>query len=89
MDITLDNITYWDGTNILNKTYVDETEPVTMYHRQYPSYRSMSENDLKLDKLTLRFYSITEPGKKQLYNFNGIDYSLQLEIITKNKELII
>jgi hypothetical protein len=89
MDITLDNITYWDGTNILNKTYVDETEPVTMYQRQYPSYRSLSENNLKLDKLTLRFYSITEPGKKQLYNFNGIDYSLQLEIITKNKELII
>jgi len=89
MDVELDNITYWDGTNILSKLFVDETLSVTNYNRNYPSYRSLNENNLKLDKLTLRFFSIIEDGKKQYNEFNGLDYSLQLEIITKNKELII
>ena len=89
MDLEIDNISYWDGTNILSKLYVDETTSVTNYNRNYPSYRSLNETNLKLDKLTLRFFSIIEEGKKQYYNFNGLNYSLQLEIITKNKELII
>lgn len=89
MNIEIDNISYWDGTNILSKLYVDETTSVTNYNRNYPSYRSLNENNLKLDKLTLRFYSIIEEGKKHYYEFNGLNYSIQLEIITKNKELIL
>ena len=89
MDIELDNISYWDGTNILSKLYIDETSSVTNYNRNYPSYRSLNETNLKLDKLILRFFSIIEEDKKQYYQFNGLNYSIQLEIITKNKELII
>jgi hypothetical protein len=84
MNIEIDNISYWDGTNIVSKLFIDETASVTNYNRKYPSYRSLNENNL-----TLRFYSIIEEGKKQYYHFNGLNYSLQLEIITKNKELII
>ena len=92
LDIAIDNITYWDGNNILNKIYVDEMIPVTTYNREYPTYRTLSDPYLKLDKITLRFYSIVDENniyKKIPYEFNGLGYSLQLEIITKNKELII
>ena len=63
--------------------------------------KGIEVTDLKLDKITLRFYSITDEGntenrpyedihsKRNPYDFNGLGYSLQLEIITKNKELII
>lgn len=87
MDVTIDNITYWDGTDILQKIFIDETSSVTNYNRQYPSYRTLSENMLKLDKITLRFFSIVDDTRKVPYEFNGLDYSLQLEIVTKNKEL--
>jgi len=86
MDVEIDNITYWDGNNILQKIFIDETTSVTHYTRQYPTYRTLSENTLKLDKITLRFFSIID-NQKIPYEFNGIDYSLQLEIVTKNKEL--
>ena len=79
-------------SNILNKIYVDEMIPVTTYNREYPTYRTLSDPYLKLDKITLRFYSIVDENniyKKIPYEFNGLGYSLQLEIITKNKELII
>ena len=101
LDVTIDNISYWDGTNILNRIYVDELLPVSVYDRKYPTYRTLSDPYLKLDKITLRFHSITDEGntenrsyedihsKKNPYDFNGLGYSLQLEIITKNKELII
>ena len=91
LDVTIDNISYWDGTNILNRIYVDDQIPVSIYDRKYPTYRTLSDPYLKLDKITLRFYSITDEGntENRPYDFNGLGYSLQLEIITKNKELII
>ncbi len=89
LDITIDNITYWDGENILNKIYVDESQPVTVYNRNYPTYRSLSEYYLKLDKITLRFISTNINDEKIPYEFNGLGYSLQIEIVTKNKELIL
>ena len=56
-----------------------------------PIFQCLSENYLKLDKITLRMYSIRDEDKniKIPYEFNGLEYSLQLEVITKNKELII
>ena len=91
LDIEIDNITYWDGNNILQRIYIDESIPVTIYDRNYSTYRTLSENYLKLDKITLRMYSIRDEDKniKIPYEFNGLEYSLQLEVITKNKELII
>ena len=89
MDIELDNITYWDGNNILQKLYIDEAQSLTQYNRQYPAYRHFNEQSKKLDRITLRFFSIINETTKIPYEFNGLDYSLQLEIITKNKELIV
>ena len=87
IDIEVDEFSYWDGTKILQQVHIPEDQSIVNYQRQYPSYRRLREDKINLDHLTISFTSIVEPGLKKPYEFNGIDYSVQLEIITRDLEL--
>ena len=87
VDIEVNEFSYWDGTNVLQQVYIPEDQSIVNYQRQYPIYRRLREEKMNLDHLTISFTSIVEPGVKIPYEFNGIDYSVQLEIITDDLEL--
>lgn len=87
VDISAKEITYFDGNNVIQQVYIPEDESIVNYQRQYPIYRRLRNELVDLDHITLNFKSIVEPGVKADYNFNGIDYSVQLEIVTKELEL--
>ena len=87
VDISAKEVSFFDGNNILQQVYIPEDQSIVNYTRQYPIYRRLRNEVIDLDHITLNFKSIIEPGVKTDYNFNGIDYSVQLEIVTKELEL--
>jgi hypothetical protein len=87
IDISAKELTYFDGDNVIQQVYIPEDQSIVNYQRQYPIYRRLRNELVDLDHVTLNFKSIVEPGVKTDYDFNGIDYSVQLEIVTKDLEL--
>ena len=88
VDVELDEVQYWDGTNRLARVFIpeslDETE-YTSYNN--PIRRSLREDFINLDKLTVRLKSVVSENKKHDYDLQGLNYSLQIELTTVDKLL--
>ena len=87
VDISAKEISYFDGNNVIQQVYIPENKSLVNYQRQYPIYRRLKSGIIDLDHITLKFESIIEPGLKRAYDFNGIDYSVQLELVTTELDL--
>lgn len=89
VDITLDEVTYWDGTHRLSRVYIPEEKEETEYESYgKPILRSLNQEYIDLDRLTFRLKSVVSETNMHDYNLNGLNYSLQLQITTVDKLLL-
>lgn len=88
LDVEIDEIEYWDGTHRLARVFIPESSDETEY-RSYgnPIRRSFREEYKNLDKLTFRLKSVVSEHRKHDYELNGLNYSLQVEVVTVNSLL--
>lgn len=83
IDIILDKVQYWDGTYRLARIFVKETEEEVEYTSYgNPIRRPLAEKLINLDKLTCRLNAVISDTLSYPYDLNGINYSLQIEIVT-------
>lgn len=91
IDVNIDEITYYDGSNRLARIFLPEGEDQVEYRttgmnvgytKDYPIYRKMRTKMSNLDRMTIRFEGVIDEKKKYPYLFYGLPYSLQFEIVT-------
>lgn len=83
VDVNIDNVEYWDGSNQLARIYI----PAAQDEAEYNSYgdpvtRPLQENIRNLDRLDISLYSVVSERRKHLYSLNGLTWSLAIQITT-------
>ena len=85
VDIDIDEIQYWDGTHRLARVFIAEDRDETEYTSYgTPIRRSLIDDYKNIDKLTFKLFSVVSEGKRYPYELNGLNYSLQVEVTTKD-----
>ena len=83
VDVSMDEVTYWDGTHRLARIYIPEEKEETEYESYgKPILRSLNQEYIDLDKLTFRLHSVVSETNTHPYDLNGLCYSLQVQITT-------
>lgn len=89
VDVTMDEVTYWDGTHRLARIYIPEETEETEYESYgKPILRSLNQDYIDLDKLTFRLKSVVSETNVHPYDLNGLMYSLQVQITTVDPYLL-
>ena len=89
VDVTMDEVTYWDGTHRLARIYIPEDKEETEYESYgKPILRSLNQEYIDLDKLTFRLNSVVSETNVHPYDLNGLMYSLQVQITTVDPYLL-
>lgn len=89
VDVSLDEVTYWDATHRLARIYIPEDKEETEYQSYgRPILRSLNQEYIDLDKLTFRLNSVVSESNTHEYDLNGLNYSLQVQITTVDKLLL-
>lgn len=83
VDVIIDQVQYWDGTYRLARIFVKENEEEVEYTSYgNPIRRPLAEKLINLDKITCSLNAVVSDTLSHPYELNGINYSLQLEIVT-------
>lgn len=89
MDVTIDEVQYWDGSHRLARIYIPEDKEETEYESYgRPILRSLIDDHMTLDKLTINLKSVFSEIESYDYDLNGLNYSLQIQITTVDKMLL-
>ena len=89
MDVTIDEVQYWDGSHRLARIYIPEDKEETEYESYgRPILRSLINDHMTLDKLTINLKSVLSETEVYDYDLNGLNYSLQIQITTVDKLLL-
>lgn len=82
IDIDVDEISYWDGSNHLARIFISDDEEQVEYRAKASDvHRKMREEMKDFDRLTIRMNAVSGV-EAHPYKLNGLPYSLQFEIIT-------
>lgn len=83
VDVLIDQVQYWDGTHRLARIFVKESEEEVEYTSYgNPIRRPLAKKLINLDKITCKLNAVISDKVSYPYELNGINYSLQLEIVT-------
>ena len=89
LDVTIDEVQYWDGSHRLARIYIPEEKEETEY-KSYgrPILRSLIDDHMKLRKLSINLKSVISDKEAYDYDLNGLGYSLQIQISSIDKFLL-
>ena len=87
VDIIANNVTYWDGSHLLERVFIPEHEEEVEYRRLYPLDRVLNQKTVNLDRLSISLQHALPGGHTHPYNLHGLYYSLKIEVKTLNNIL--